>query len=161
MTNAIRLTVAIAMIALIAPIAGQASSDRAIGATVALIEEGVFTPDGCFEFPLRSATGAPLGHGTACITGGDFSCFPVPFAGCRQTTYSTFEFALPDGSVSAPMTLREVFRSESSLIQVGSGPITGGTGRYADATGRIVGAGTVTFTDVGFEGRLVYVVDSR
>jgi hypothetical protein len=161
MTNAFRLIVAVTALALLAPVAAQATSKTSTETTVVLIEEGVFTPDGCLEFPLLSAAGAPLGDGRGCITGGDFSCFPVPYAGCRQTTYSTFEFNLPDGSVSAPMTLRELFLSESSLVQVGSGPIGGGTGVYSDASGRIAGGGLLRLTDEGFEGRAIYVVRAR
>jgi hypothetical protein len=161
MTNAIRLIVAVAALVLLAPTAAQAGSKPGTGTTVVLIEEGVFTPDFCLEFPLLTPAGAPLGHGRACITSGDFPCFPVPYAGCRQTTYSTFEFTLPGGSVTAPMKLRELFLDESSLVQVGTGRISGGTGAYAGATGRIVGGGLLTLTDVGFEGRLIYVVRAR
>jgi hypothetical protein len=160
MTKAIRLIVAVAALVLLAPAAAQAGSKPGTGTTVVLIEEGVFTPDFCFEFPLLTPAGAPLGHGRACITGGDFACFPA-YAGCRQTTYSTFEFTLPRGSVTASMKLRELFLDESTLVQVGTGRITGGTGAYAGARGQIVGGGLLNLTDVGFEGRLIYVVRAR
>jgi hypothetical protein len=161
MTKAIRLIVAVAALVLLAPAPGQAGSKPGTGTTVVLIEEGVFTPDFCLEFPLLTPAGAPLGHGRACITGGDFSCFPVPYAGCQQTTSSTFEFTLPGGSVTASMKLRELFLDESTLVQFGTGRIIDGTGAYAGARGQIVGGGLLNLTDEGFEGRLIYFVRAR
>jgi hypothetical protein len=140
--------------ALLAAPAAQAQPQ----ATVVKIHDVVFTgPTAeCLdvaEFPLGSPSGAVIGSGTACLTGGDFGCFPVPVPGCAQTTLSTFTFRLPGGTVEADMTLKEVFTSESSLVQVGRGEIIGG--------GRIVGGGTATFTATGIAADLTYVVLQR
>ena len=149
--------------ALLAPFAAQAQPDRESTVTVVKIEDVVFTGStgDCLdvvEFLLLSPAREPLGSGTACLQGGDFACFPIPFPGCRQTTLSTFTFNLPAGTITAPMTLQEVFTSESSLVQVGRGNIAGGTGAFEGATGSVQGGGLIRFIAEGIEADLTYVV---
>jgi hypothetical protein len=163
MHKAIVVLLAFTTAALLAPFAAPAQPDPQRTVTVVKIEDVVFTgpTTDCLDvaaFPLLSAAGERLGSGTACLKGGDFACFPIPFAGCRQTTLSTFTFNLPGGSITAPMTLKEVFTSESSLVQVGRGNIVGGTGAFVGATGRVRGGGPIRFTAEGIEANLAYVV---
>src|SRR5688572_19340410 len=118
MRRAILVLLAFTTAALLAPFAAQAQPDPQRTVTVMKIQDVVFTgpTSDCLDvvgFPVLSPAGEPLGSGTACLTGGDFACFPIPFAGCRQTTVSTFTFDLPSGSITASMTLKEVFTSES------------------------------------------------
>jgi hypothetical protein len=163
MHKAIVVVLTFTTAALLAPFAAQAQPDPQRTATVVKIHDVVFTgpTSDCLDvaaFPVLSPTGEPLGNGTACLTGGDFACFPIPFAGCRQTTLSTFTFNLPSGSITASMTLKEVFTSESSLVQIGSGNVVGGTGVFAGATGRVHGGGPISFTAEGIDANLTYVV---
>lgn len=112
-------------------------------------------------FSISTPSGTALGSGSTCLTGGDFACFPVAFAGCKQTALATFTLGLPGGSVRAEMTLREIFTSESALVQIGAGRIVGGTGAFAGARGFVAGAGPIAFTDAGIDANLTYVIHVR
>src|SRR5262245_51961827 len=111
------IVVAVAAVAaLAAPLAGQAqpTSRGVVVATIDEVADGE-PMEGCLfvlAFPLRSPSGAPLGDGTACATGGDFACFPA-FAGCRQTVLVTFRFNLAGGFVESAMTLTELYTGPS------------------------------------------------
>jgi hypothetical protein len=109
-----------------------------------------------FGLDIQSLTGRPLGTGQSCIATID-GCDPFkPF--CRQTVHTTLTFALSRGSLTVPMTLLEVWPSESSFIQAGRGDVSAGTGDYKGATGRVAGGGAGSFDDeFNFTGRLVYV----
>src|SRR5207302_1799602 len=106
----------------------------------------------------RFLSGAPAGNGTSCILS-TTGCDPF-FVGCHQVTKAIFTFNLARGSVSAPMTLHETFVTDSSVLQLGAGRISSGTGAFAGAHGSIVGGGLVTFTATGVDSRLVYVVST-
>ena len=163
MLKPILMLLAFTTAALLAASAARAQPDLAHTVTVVKIQDVVFTGStgDCLdvaEFLLLSPAGEPLGSGAACLQGGDFACFPIPFPGCRQTTLSTFSFNLPAGTITAPMTLQEVFTSESSLVQVGRGNIAGGTGAFEGATGSVQGGGPIRFIAEGIEADLTYVV---
>lgn len=163
MHKAISVLLTCTTAALLAPFAAQAQPNSERTVTVVKIQEVVFTgpTSDCLdvaEFPLLSSSGERIGSGTACLEGGDFSCFPTPFAGCRQTTLSTFTFNLPGGSITAAMTLREIFTSESSLVQVGRGNVVGGTEAFEGATGSVQGGGPIRFMAEGIQANLTYVV---
>jgi hypothetical protein len=59
------------------------------------------------------------------------------------------------------MRLHEAFPTKTTFTQRGTGKITGGTGAFADARGRVKGGGTGAFTDEGLVATLVYVVRVR
>jgi hypothetical protein len=116
------------------------------------------SPDDLFgiSVDMVSPTGAPLGAGRSCVHSID-GCFPFePF--CRQTVRATFTLDFADGSLTAPMRLREILPTEASFIQSGKGKIAAGTGDFAGARGRVTGGGAGAFTDQGFVGDLVYTV---
>jgi hypothetical protein len=115
-------------------------------------------PDDLFgiSFDMVSPAGNRLGAGRSCVHSID-GCFPfTPF--CRQTVRSTFRLEFARGSLTAPMTLREVLPTETSFIQRGKGKIATGTGDFAGARGRVKGGGAGAFTDQGFVGELSYAV---
>jgi hypothetical protein len=108
------------------------------------------------SFDMVSPAGAPLGSGRSCVHSIE-GCFPfTPF--CRQAVRSTFTLNFARGSLTAPMTLREILPTETSFIQFGKGKIAAGTGDFAGARGRLKGGGAGAFTDQGFVGRIVYAV---
>jgi hypothetical protein len=81
---------------------------------------------------------------------------------CRQTVRATLTLDLARGSLTVPLTLREVLPSESSFIQAGRGEVSAGTGVYAAARGPVAGGGAGSFDEQGaFSGRLVYVAELR
>jgi hypothetical protein len=113
-----------------------------------------------FGLDVASLSGRPLGTGQTCIDS-TVGCDPfVPF--CRQTVRSTLTLDLARGSLTMPLMLCEILPSESSFIQTGRGTVSGGTGIYAGAKGRVAGGGAGSFDEQGaFTGRLVYVADLR
>jgi hypothetical protein len=107
-------------------------------------------------FDMVSLGGKPLGSGQSCVHS-VVGCETFrPF--CRQTVDSTFTLDFSSGSITAPMTLREILPTESSFIQRGEGVITSGTGEFARARGRVEGGGVGAFTDSGPVTALVYAV---
>lgn len=107
-------------------------------------------------FDMVSPGGALLGSGQSCVhsTGG---CVPfAPF--CRLTRDATFTLEFRRGSVTAPMTLREVMPTEISFIQRGKGTIASGTGEFAGARGHVKGGGAIAFTETGVETAVFYAV---
>ena len=106
-------------------------------------------------FDLTSPSGERLGTGRSCV---DSIVGCDPFPRCHQTVHATLTFDLARGSVTVPATLQEVWPDESSFVQFGHGTVSGGTGAYARASGRLDGGGAGRFTEQGFEGRLVYVL---
>jgi len=113
-------------------------------------------PYGVATFDLADESNHSVGAGTACFKSLE-GCDPfVP--GCRDTASAVFTLSLEGGSITAPVTLRELALSYQTLLQVGSGKISGGTGNFAGATGLIQGGGTVFFDDSGLHPTLVYRV---
>ena len=75
---------------------------------------------------------------------------------------TTFTLDLARGSLTAPMTLHELWPTPSSFLQQGSGTVSAGTGAYASATGHIDGGGAGSFDEAfDFTGRLIYVAELR
>jgi hypothetical protein len=107
------------------------------------------------SFDMVSRRGVPLGSGMTCVHSFDGCSFA---AGCRATLGATFTLDFAHGSLTAAMALREIWPTNFSFIQRGKGPITGGTGEFEDARGRVKGGGTGVFTDRGVDPDLVYVV---
>jgi hypothetical protein len=137
--------------------------DRGRGTIAFSVENFVLGSGSCgatdfpISFDMRSLSGAPLGTGTSCIHTIDDGCFPFrPF--CRQTVEATFTLDFGRGTLTAPMTLREILPTETSFIHRGKGKIATGTGDFAGARGRVRGGGAATFTDQGLVGTLVYAV---
>jgi hypothetical protein len=117
-------------------------------------------PESGFGLDVLSLGGRPLGTGQTCIASID-GCDPFA-AFCRQTVRTTFTLDLARGSLTVPMKLHEVWPTESSFIQVGSGNVSAGTGAYAAAKGPVVGGGAGAFDEqFAFTGRLVYVAELR
>jgi hypothetical protein len=110
-------------------------------------------PIGTAEFDLMSPSGAALGAGSACIQ----AIEPVGTTGQRARSILTFELA--GGSLTIDTRLKERFIGEASLAQVAHGKVTAGTGRFADARGKLAGGGTVTFNaDGSIDSNVVYVL---
>ena len=110
-------------------------------------------------FDLTSPSGKALGTGRSCVAS-IVGCDPFR-PRCHQTVHATLTFDLARGSVTVPSTLLEVLPDESSFVQFGHGTVAGGTGAYARASGRLDGGGAGRFTEQGFEGRIVYVLQLR
>lgn len=122
----------------------------------------VTCPEGEFglAFTVRSPGGRPLGTGRSCIRSIE-GCDPF-VAFCRQTVLTTFTLDLARGSLTAPMTLHELWPTPSSFFQLGSGRVRAGTGAYASASGHVDGGGAGAFDEqFDFTGRLVYVAELR
>jgi hypothetical protein len=109
------------------------------------------------SFDMVSPAGALLGTGRSCVHSIDDGC-AVFAVGCRQIVRATFTLDFGRGSLTVPMKLREVFVTESSLTQRGTGKIAAGTGAFSEARGRLKGGGTVAFTEQGIAADLIYVV---
>jgi hypothetical protein len=107
------------------------------------------------SFDIVSRRGVLLGSGRTCVHSFDGCSFA---AGCRATLRATFTLDFARGSLTAAVVLREVWPTDFSFIQRGRGRITGGTGTFEDARGRVKGGGTGVFTDQGVDADLVYVV---
>jgi hypothetical protein len=161
------LTASIAASLAAALIAGPAQGSDAGRSTLAVslvpdFSLPVSCPEMQFGFGLRvdSLAGRPLGTGQTCIRSSQ-GCDPF-VAFCRQTVHSTLTLDLARGSLTVPLTLREVVPSLSSFIQVGRGEVSAGTGVYAAARGLVAGGGAGSIDEQGaFSGRLVYVADLR
>lgn len=109
------------------------------------------------SFDMVSPGGSVLGSGRSCI--GSFEgCDPsVEFhPGCHATIGVTFVLDFADGSVVAPMTLREQYPDPNTVRQHGEGHVSGGAGVYAGARGVVQGGGTLVFDPFAVD--LVYVV---
>jgi hypothetical protein len=123
----------------------------------------VSCPDGTlfgFALDVASLAGQPLGTARTCVDSID-GCDPF-VAFCRQTVRATLTLDLARGSLTVPMKLIEVWPTESSFIQEGSGKVRAGTGAYDGAKGRLEGGGAGAFDDqFAFTGRLVYVAELR
>jgi hypothetical protein len=156
-----RTAIAVACVLALTTVPAAAAGRERSATVVDLVPSGdasAACPDALFgiAFDVTSLAGRPLGQGRSCVAsiqGCD------PFApNCRQTVRATFTLDLPRGSLTAPMTLRELWPSETSFVQVGHGTITAGTGDYKGVTGHIDGGGAGSFTEQGFEGRLLYLI---
>src|SRR5262245_45539828 len=109
------------------------------------------------SFDMVSPAGSLLGRGRSCI--GSFEgCDPsVAFRpGCHATIGVTFVLDFADGSLTAPMTLREVYPDPVTVRQHGEGHVSDGSGGFAGARGVVEGGGTLVFAPFAVD--LVYVV---
>jgi hypothetical protein len=144
------LAVITALAALLALAAGSArASGHDHTKTVYAIENiGFELPSaacelGVITFSLVGPGGAQAGTGASCIhdiVGCSF------LAGCRDTVFADFTFAFPNGSVTAPVELDEVWETDTFVTQRAKGKISSGTGAYAGAKGSIKCAGSIEFT---------------
>ena len=109
------------------------------------------------SFDMVSPDGSVLGTGRSCV-GSSVGCDPsVDFhPGCHDTIGTTFVLDFADGSLVAPMTLREQYPDPVTVRQHGEGRVSGGTGAYAGASGVVEGGGTVVFDPFAVD--IVYVV---
>jgi hypothetical protein len=110
-------------------------------------------------FDLTSPAGESLGTGRSCVAAID-GCDPFR-PRCHQQVTATFTLDLARGSLTVPMRLHEILPTEDSFLQRGHGTVADGTGAYSRATGHLAGGGGGRFTELGFEGRIVYVLDLR
>jgi hypothetical protein len=115
-------------------------------------------PVGIVAFDLFSESGDPAGTGTACIKMVEGCSFS---AGCRDVATSVFTLRVEGGSVTARMSLDELWLSDTTMLQVGKGKIRSGTGDFARAQGRVEGGGIVRFADSEIESGLVYAIRIR
>jgi hypothetical protein len=162
------LGIAIAAACALALVAGPAQASGGNRSTIAFtlkpdLAAAVSCPDSLFGFGLdvASLAGKPLGTGRSCVDSIDGGCDPfTPY--CRQTLRATLTLDLARGSLTVPVKLHEVWPTPSSFFQLGSGEVSGGTGAYAAAKGRLAGGGAGAFDDQSnFTGRLVYIADLR
>ena len=100
------------------------------------------------DFALVSQRGKPIARGMNCVES-LVGCEPF-FVGCRQTVRLTVTLTFAShGTLTAAMTIREAFLSDTVVFERGKGKITGGTGDFVGATGTVRTRGTVEFTDAG------------
>lgn len=128
----------------------QAKPDNGHLKIVAEVEEIGFelpTPTcelGIITFSLVSPNGGALGTGVSCI----HSIVGCSFAaGCRATAFADFILTFPQGSVTAPMVIAEVWPTDTTVAQHAKGKITSGTGAFAGAKGSIKCNGGLEFTE--------------
>jgi hypothetical protein len=156
------------VLAVMAVLAGVASSAASAGAREAQRQVVAFSvqnlgdasaacPDALFglSFDMVGPDGSTLGSGRSCVrsqTGCEFA------AGCKARVRATFVLDLACGSITARVTLRETWPTDSLLIQRAEGSIVSGTGALAGARGSLEGAGVVQFSDTGATPLLVYLV---
>ena len=156
----IRTTFAALAFGLALAAAPAQASDRTILFEVRLDLE---RPVSCAEgglfglgFDMVSPGGALLGTGKSCVRAME-GCEPfTPF--CRLTRDATFTLDFGRGSVTAPMTLREVQPAEGTFVQRGKGRIASGTGELAGARGHVDGGGVIAFTANGVQSAVFYAV---
>ena len=118
----------------------------------------VSCPDAPFGFALdvSSPSGTTVGSGRTCVKSLE-GCDPF-VAFCHRTVHATMTLDLRRGSLIVDLFLLEVLPTEASFVQFGKGTVSGGTGDFATARGRIVGGGRGAFDDqLQFTGRLTYV----
>jgi hypothetical protein len=155
----IRCTIAALAFGLALAAAPAQASDRTIAFEVRLADRAPeCAADDAFglAFDMVSASGAPLGSGQSCVHSST-GCEPfTPF--CRTKVDATFTLAFKRGSLTAPMTLRELMPSDSVVLQQGSGRIASGTGEFSGARGRVEGGGIIAFTDAAPVTKLFYAV---
>jgi hypothetical protein len=113
-------------------------------------------PLGSVEFAIQSPAGAALGTGSGCIRAID------PIGTSAQRAHVVFTFDLAAGSITVDTRLKEVFLSETSFAQTAHGKVVGGTGEFADARGRLRGAGTIVFAaDGSVDSSVVFVLSLK
>ncbi len=141
----------------------QADDDGADRKIVVAIEDvGFLEPTGACElgtitFALVARGNSPSGSGTSCIHVIDGCSFA---AGCRATVFADFTFTFPQGSVTAPMVLKEVWPTNTFVRQRAKGRISSGTGAFAGARGSIKCRGTIDFS-VGADPDVVCTVRTK
>jgi hypothetical protein len=144
--------IVLGLLVALAPAAGsaQAKPDNGHRKIVAEVEEIGFelpTPTcelGMITFSLVAPEGGSLGTGVSCI----HSIVGCSFAaGCRATAFVDFTLTFPQGSVTAPVVIDEVWPTDTTVAQRAKGTITSGTGAFAGAKGSIKCNGGLEFTD--------------
>jgi hypothetical protein len=111
-----------------------------------------------FAFDMAWPRGTLLGTGQSCVHETDDRCTPFrPF--CHVTHDATFTLRFDRrGTVSAPMTLREVMPSPGVVLQRGKGRVAAATGEFAGARGRVEGGGVIEFSPSDIQTAVVYRV---
>ena len=112
----------------------------------------IFTVSG----PLLEATGAPTGSFEACVK--EFNSSTEPFY--SQTSVQEIAYTLPGGTIFATVRTHELLVTPSRLTYAAKGEITGGTGIYNGATGRIVGNGIIGFAS-GIDANIHFILQVR
>jgi hypothetical protein len=99
------------------------------------------------DIPLLSRSGDQLGTGASCVQGWPVGpCPDPPPPGCRQTTLAIFVLSFPEGTITADVTIDELWiASGGGVVEHGAGTITDGTRIYAGATGTIDYSGILRF----------------
>jgi hypothetical protein len=144
----VRGKIAIAVVAaalLVAAGSAQAAPQTTVVTVGDLVLGGapgcVFTVSG----PLFDASGTPTGNVEACVKSFEFSTEPF----YSQTIVSEVAYALPGGTIFATVDVHELFVTDTRATHTERGEITGGTGAYAGASGKIVGSGVLVFDAAG------------
>jgi len=137
--------------------AGATPASRIVFSVENLGDAGAACDGFGLSFDMVSPAGSLLGRGRSCMGSFD-GCDPsVSFRpGCHATISVTFVLDFADGSLTAPMTLREVYPDPLTIRQHGEGRVSGGSGAYAGASGVVEGGGTILFAPFAVD--LVYVV---
>lgn len=141
----------------------QADDDSADRKIVVAVEEiGFLEPTDACEFGTITFALVPRGNG---LSGSGASCIHeidgCSFAaGCRATVFADFTFTFPQGSLTAPMVLKEVWPTDTFVRQRARGRISSGTGVFAGARGSIRCRGTIDF-GVGVDPDVVCTVRTR
>jgi hypothetical protein len=141
----------------------QADVDHANKKIVVAVDEiGFLEPTaacelGTITFALVPRASRPHGSGASCIHRIDGCSFA---AGCRATVFADFTFSFPQGSVTAPMLLKEVWPTATFVRQRARGRISSGTGAFAGARGSIKCRGTIDFS-VGADPDVVCTVRTK
>ena len=115
-------------------------------------EEGIIT------FSLVPRDSGPGGIGTSCIHSTAGCTFA---AGCRATIDADFTFTFAQGSLTAPMVLKEVWPTDTFVRQRARGRISSGTGAFTGARGSIKCRGSIEFTETGVIPDLVCTVRTK
>lgn len=138
------------------------SGDRKI---VAAVQDIGFEPPtaacelGTITFSLVGLDGRPKGTGVSCIHS-IVGCDPF-FVGCQATALVDFTLTFAQGSITAPVVIKEVWRTETTVAQRVKGRISSGTGAFTDARGSIKCRGGLQFTETGVIPNLICVVRVR
>jgi hypothetical protein len=110
--------------------------------TPVFLEPTAECPYGRGEAQLRSLRGAIVGRVENCVLASEFSCE----GRCTLTERARQTFHLRDGTIDVSARLIYRFSDDFSFaLHTISGSIVGGTGRYAGASGWLVGGGLIRF----------------
>ncbi len=112
---------------------------------------------------LIGREGTRIGTGTLCVQTRSTECPDATFVGCVQRLGGTLTVDLPHGTMTFRFTSVQTWLNDFELYEVNSGYLHHRTGIYANHSGRLSGAGVVTFGPGPGQGtnRAVWLVTIR